>query len=247
MSIFKSTGYLRPIELLAVGIILISALGVGYLLYFPLENNNKELGRLAADSSTLRTEIGKLKDTQRRYEHINDSTKQVVDKIQGFEKRFLQDGQKGRLALVDEINKLVKDNSLSLGGTLKFDTIKEISVEEAAKNFKSESTSKDPQSGRAKKQEEDIYPGIRASFDVTGSYANFRKFLHALETNKIFLVVQELSLDRKENLADKIGLSGTNRRQPQAAPQPQSTSAEGDITIKLELRTYFRRQGNESY
>ena len=57
--------------------------------------------------------------------------------------------------------------------------------------------------------------------------------------------VEELSLDRKENLADKVGQLSNNRRQ--TTSQPQNTSAEGDITIKLELRTYFRRQANESY
>jgi Tfp pilus assembly protein PilO len=79
-----------------------------------------------------------------------------------------------------------------------------------------------------------IYPGIAISVTVEGPYQNLRRFIRDIETNRQFVIINSVELERStENSAPPAdGASG-------AAPRGSL------VSLRLEMATYFQRGSTE--
>lgn len=186
--------YLRLIELLAL-FILVAAISVVSSLYNSvLVKNDQQLNQLRDESTALRTQIEQLRSTQNRKLMLVQNTNRVLGRLDEFENRFLKDITSGRLALVDEIHKLIRENNVELDTGISFKREEE----------------KEEQGKRVRKKESDlssIYPSIEARFKLSGQYPNLRGFIRDIESSRLFMVIEAIDLDAAEKDNGQEGLS----------------------------------------
>lgn len=185
--------YLRLIELLAI-IVLVAAISIVSNIYnSALIQNDKQLSSLRDESTALRAQIDELKSTQNRKLMLVQNTAKVLGRLDEFDNRFLKDITSGRLALVDEIHKLMRENSVELDSGISFKREEE---EEHGK--------------RVRKKKDDlskVYPSIEARFKLSGAYANLRGFIKDMESSRLFMVIEAIDLDMAEKDESREGLS----------------------------------------
>jgi hypothetical protein len=219
------TGYFRSIELMAIGVVLVTIAIVGYLFFNLLGERRQAVDSLHAESLQLRQEIDQINKQIKNKDFQVSNTKTALDNLDEFNNRFLKDPIKGRLILIDEINRLIKKNDMLLQSGISFDTIDDADT----------LALKQKQGGgrvkRGKDEKLNVYPGMRLDFAVFGPYDNFRRFLHDLETNNLFLIIERIDLQMQEN--DKQGSRNI------AANTNQTASG---IAIELGVKVYFRKQ-----
>lgn len=185
--------YLRLIELLAI-IVLVAAISIVSSIYNSvLIQNDKQLSSLRDESTALRAQIDELKSTQNRKLMLVQNTARVLGRLDEFDNRFLKDITSGRLALVDEIHKLIRENSVELDSGISFKREEE-----------------EEQGKRVRKKEDDlskVYPSIEARFKLSGTYANLRGFIKDMESSRLFMVIEAIDLDMAEKDESREGLS----------------------------------------
>lgn len=185
--------YLRLREFLAL-LILVAAISVVFSIYNSvLMHSDQQLNQLMDESAALRTQIEQLKSTQNRKLMLVQNTTKVLGKLDEFDNRFLKDITSGRLALVDEIHKLIRENGVELDSGISFKREEEKQQEK-----------------RIRKKDDDlskIYPSIEARFKLSGQYSNLRGFIRDVESSKLFMVIEAIDLDMGEKDETQGGLS----------------------------------------
>ncbi|MBL8149260.1 MAG: hypothetical protein JNN15_04965 [Blastocatellia bacterium] len=213
-------GYLRPVELIAILIFLGSASFTLYLYFHGLTSRNHQIETLDAESKKLKEDIEKIKKQRNQDLQLVEATSSVVEKLEGFEQKFLKRPQEGRLKIVDEINNLVRKNNLALPSGLTFSKIEDIKTKEQNDLQLSKAKVR-----RSKDSEVAIYPGIGVKFTVAGNYASLRRFIYDLENSNTFFVIRSIDIGT-EKAEDGRG---------------QRTAAGGAVSLDITLRTYFQR------
>ena len=81
-----------------------------------------------------------------------------------------------------------------------------------------------------------IYPGIAISVTVEGQYQNLRRFIRDLETNKQFVIINSVELERS-----------TETNNPPAGRRRSDKCRAGTlVSLRLEMATYFQRGSVEN-
>jgi hypothetical protein len=223
-------GYLRAIEYFALLIVLLAVSLVCYLFFGVFTEHNKRLDVLGSEDKQTRADIENFKAANDKNNRQNNQTQAALKNLEEFNQRFLKDQTKGRLLLIDQINNLAKKDDLALQGSISFQTIQDADVV-AARELKRKG------SVRQSKSDTDIYPGLHASFTVAGSYENFRKFLHDMETGDLFVVIEKLNLQTADQQQQQMGGSIVRNTQPR-----QVSADNGNLNVQIDLKAYFRKQ-----
>ena len=80
-----------------------------------------------------------------------------------------------------------------------------------------------------------LYPGIAVNVTVEGQYKELRHFVRDIESNKEFIIINAVELERA---------TGSNTQLAAAEPEagaPKSGSANALVSLRLDLATYFSR------
>ena len=75
-----------------------------------------------------------------------------------------------------------------------------------------------------------IYPGIAISVTVEGQYQNLRRFVRDLETNKQFVIINSVELERATETNSAPAIEGD-----------PAASRGALVSLRLEMSTYFQR------
>lgn len=233
-SLKPSPGYFRVPEVVGIVILFCGLVSTLYLSFYVLNNRAVALNKSTKDERTLRDRKDQLELANRRIMTKVKIQGGVLDNLNQFSERFLEPELKGRLHLIEEINKLIAKDEVQLQGGISFEPVKAVDFDPKKRGRREE--------GEDKKE---VFPSYRCSFGVIGDYNNFRKFLYDLENNKLFIILERLDL--RTNAGDVNGngngngnaISGTSR-----ASRQVQVLKEGEVSVQISLQTFFQRPNN---
>ena len=159
----------------------------------------------------------------------NTTVREQVDEITGsmsdFENNWLASASSGRMSLYVTLNNLIKSNGLRNTAGPSYTPLEPI----GSKAQVQATTSAEKQTS-AKWQS--IYPGIAVSITVEGPYQRVRRFVREIESNRQFLIINEVELES----VTQSGLA-TEPSTPGGATGGRGTL----VSLRLEMATYFHR------
>lgn len=211
---------LGPAEIIGLaGSVLILVLVVVGYLYFLVPANNR-LDALQSERSLLQTQLRDLQGVVSRGESTEASVQKITQSLDEFESNQLLGADRGRMGLYDSLNVLIRKNGLrnTSGPTY-------VPLEPADSKAGTSGT----RSANTKWQS--IYPGIAISVTVEGQYQNLRRFIRDLETNKQFIIINSVELER----------STETNNSPLVEGESSSGGRGSLVSLRLEMATYFQR------
>ncbi|QUV95935.1 hypothetical protein [Chloracidobacterium aggregatum] len=188
-----------------------------------LEPLNQRLSSISRETSTIRRQTENLRMERQRLEQEAAAFNGAIENWRRFERELLRDARVGQLALIDEINALARKHDVKLTDTVAF-----LMTEQ----------NKGPAAGASREQPNQLvqsYPAFEVKFGITGNYRNIRRFIHALEQSRQFLVLQLLSFTPGERPSPSGGM-------PSGAMMGGNPAAPDELTISLSLTAYFRSE-----
>jgi len=214
-----------PAELIGLaGSLLILLLVVVSYLYFLLPANSR-LVALQAQRSLLQSQLRDLQNVVQRGESTEASVQKINQSLDEFENEHLLGPDRGRMGLYDSLNVLIRKNGVrnTSGPTytpLESSTAKTSSTGSRSANTKWQS----------------VYPGIAISVTVEGQYQNLRRFIRDLETDKQFIIINSVELERSTETNNLLPVEG----------EPATGSRIPPVSLRLEMTTYFQRAAREA-
>ena len=213
-----------PAEIIGLaGSVLILLLVVVSYLYFLVPANSKLVG-LQAQRSLLQTQLKDLQSMVKRGESTEASVQKINQSLDEFESDHLLGPDSGRMALYDSLNALIRKNGLrnTSGPTYT-----------ALESSTSKASSTGSRSANTKWQS--VYPGIAISVTVEGQYQNLRRFIHDLEANQQFIIINSVELERSTETTNLLPAEG----------EPTAGNRVSPVSLRLEMTTYFQRTARE--
>jgi len=213
-----------PAEIIGLaGSSLILLLVVVSYLYFMVPANSKLIG-LQAERSLLQATVRDLQNVRERGESTEASVLKINQSLDQFESGHLLGADRGRMALYDSLNVLIRKNGLRNTSGPAYTPLEP-------------STSKNSQAGSrsANTKWQTVYPGIAISVTVEGQYQNLRRFIRDLEANQQFIIINSVELERSTE---------TNNLSP-AEGEPATGAKQAPVSLRLEMTTYFQRTAPE--
>ena len=157
-------------------------------------------------------------------------TESIVEKISAslddFENRRLVNASQGRMSLYEELNQLIRKNTLRNTSGPSYTPLEPVGSKKSA-------TTKS-----ANSKWQSVYPGISVSVTVEGSYQNLRRFIRNVEASNQFIIINGMELEKATDMTAPVATEGS----------PDSGSRGSLVSLRLDLATYFQRaSGSESY
>jgi Tfp pilus assembly protein PilO len=216
-------------------LVLITVLAYFYFLLptqLRLKNLQQERTDLEKSARILNDLVGNNKTKEQRIKEINNS---VAD----FEQKFLRNRATGRMNLYQELNETIRRNNLRNTSGPNYAALDPIDPNapktQAAK------------AGTARWQS--LFPGISVSVTVEGPYANVRRFVHDIEANGQFVIINAVQLEGQEG-SDSLSAPFSDSEEGAISPTIQPTNSDRKATnivsLRLDLAIYFQRGGLES-
>lgn len=231
----STVGLPELIALAAASLLMVAALASYFLWLAPqrrrLEDLKLERTRLSAQLQEAQTGVRRDADTQA-------SVREIVESLERFELNLGQAGR-GSTAVIEELNRLIRANSLRISGGLAFTQLRESAGEEQEQQRRQQGAAE----RRSAKVVQSVFPGIGISLTVEGSYPNLRRFIRAVESDRQFVVIDAVEL---EGVTDSgpVRPAGVGGAVAPGSPAPAQPSARGTlVSLRLELAAYFRRAG----
>jgi len=208
---------------LSVAALMLLAVVVGYL-YFQIPAQLSVAAR-TRDRDHLKETLRTAKEALR---HVTD-TKAQVEKItvslDDFENRRLVDRDEGRMTLYEDLNELIRKNTLRNTSGPEYTSLEPIVL-------KAQGQPAPPASNSAANKWQSMYPGIGVSVTVEGQYQSIRHFVRDIESSKEFTIINAVELERA---------TGSNAQPAVEAGPVKSGSGNALVSLRLDLATYFSR------
>jgi len=207
---------------MAVWALCLAGVVTGYQML--LEPLNQRLSRISRETSNLRRQTENLRMERQRLEQEAAAFNGAMENWRRFERELLRDARVGQLALIDEINALARKHDVKLTDTVAF------LLTDQNKGPAAGASSREPQN-----QFIQSYPTFEVKLGITGNYRNIRRFIHALEQSRQFLLLQLLSFTPGERPSPSGGM-------PSGAVMGENPANPNELTIALSLTAYFRSE-----
>ena len=121
----------------------------------------------------------------RRGQTTEAAVQKITQSLDDFESQQLLGAERGRMGLYDSLNVLIRKNGLRNTSGPTYTPLEPAGSKQAAGGTQSANT-----------KWQSIYPGIAISVTVEGQYQNLRRFVRDLETNKQFIIINSVELER---------------------------------------------------
>lgn len=207
---------------MAVWVLCLAGVVTGYQML--LEPLNQRLSRISRETSNLRRQTENLRMERQRLEQEAAAFNGAMENWRRFERELLRDARVGQLALIDEINALARKHDVKLTDTVAF------LLTDQNKGPAAGASSREPQN-----QFIQSYPTFEVKLGITGNYRNIRRFIHALEQSRQFLLLQLLSFTPGERPSPSGGM-------PSGAVMGENPANPNELTIALSMTAYFRSE-----
>lgn len=216
----RQQGILGPAELigLAGGAFMLVLVIVGYL-YFLLPARSR-LDTLQSERSRLQSRLRDSQDVVRQGESTDTTVKNITQSLDAFESNRLVGANPGRMSLYDALNQLIGKNGLRNTSGPTYTPLDPTGLKNGASGSRSVNT-----------KWQSIYPGIAISLTVEGQYQNLRRFVRDIETNKQFVIINSVELERATETDSA----------PPVAGDPSGGARGSLVSLRLEMATYFQR------
>jgi Tfp pilus assembly protein PilO len=220
LNLSRQKQVLGPAELIGLaGSVLILVLVIVAYLYFLVPARSR-LEALRAERSLLQSQLRNSQDFVRQGQNTEATVQNITQSLEAFEGKRLVGANSGRMGLYDSLNQLIRKNGLRNTSGPTYVPLQATGSKVGATGSRSGST-----------KWQSIYPGIAISLTVEGQYQNLRRFVRDLETNRQFVIINSVELERSTE---------TN-----SSPSPDGSSAGGArgslVSLRLEMATYFQR------
>jgi hypothetical protein len=196
-----------------------------------LETDRADLQKLLAST---RTTIGTSRSTE-------ESVNEILGSLQSFEIEHLGEGSNvGLRNVVGELNRLILKNKLRISGGIQYVQLQE-TAPGAERPQQQQQTRREEGGARVVQS---TFPGIGVTLTVEGSYANLRRFVRDVESDRQFVVINTVELEGVTDTDAPPVAAPPDGTDPNAAAP---TSARGTlVSLRLDMAAYFRRAGAAS-
>lgn len=154
--------------------------------------------------------------------NVEDEAKVALETLDTFKGNHLKPFSSGRIALIKEINALAKKNGVTLTSGIDMGANLVESDAEGEQQGDSRTTVR-------RKRAEDLlnaFPSVGFRFTVFGQYSNVRAFIHELEREKQFVVINSVNL--------------TNQEARTASRRTRGGEGSSGIMLTIEMSAYFQ-------
>jgi Tfp pilus assembly protein PilO len=215
---------LGPAEIVALAgsFVLLLLVIVGYF-YF-LGPANKRLDALQSERSRLRTQLLSSQDIVRQGVTTEATVQEITQSLDDFESKQLLGASRGRMGLYDNLNLLIRKNELRNSSGPTYTPLEPAGSKAGSTGSISANT-----------KWQSIYPGIAISVTVEGQYQNLRRFIRDLESNKQFVIINSVELERSTETNSAPAIEGEQTAGKRGAL----------VSLRLEMSTYFQRGAGE--
>ena len=220
----RRQGILGPAELigLAGGGFMLVLVIVSYL-YFLLPARSR-LDTLQSERSLLQSRLRDSQDVVRQGQSTDATVQNITQSLDAFESNRLVGANPGRMSLYDALNQLIRKNGLRNTSGPTYTPLDPTGLKTNASGSRSVNT-----------KWQSIYPGIAISVTVDGQYQNLRRFVRDIETNKQFVIINSVELERATETDSA----------PAVAGDPAGGARSSLVSLRLEMATYFQRKLSE--
>ena len=204
---------LSPAELLAAAAVLLFFVLVISYYFSSVMPEQDHLRELEAQHKAQQSVIdASLQNTTGNANASQDAAKEALDSLNTFKGSHLtsKPRSRGEAELFKEINALVKKNNLQL-----------MSGIEVRQNVEQKTKSK----SKSMEQSMDVFPKLDIHFSVFGQLNNLRTFIHELERDNHYLIIETLSLTSVEAEEGRRG---------------RRVQTSSGISLAIDLTAYFQ-------
>jgi Tfp pilus assembly protein PilO len=217
-------GILGLAELIGLaGSVLILVFVIVSYLYFLVPARSR-LTTLQLERSRLQTELRNTQEVVRQGQTTEATVQSITQSLDTFESKRLLGTNRGRMGLYDSLNELIRKNGLRNTSGPTYAPLDPTGAKNGANGARSTNT-----------KWQSIYPGIAVSLTVEGQYQNLRRFVRDIETNKQFVIINSVELERSTETSSSPSTEGG------AAGQTRGSL----VSLRLEMSTYFQRGSDE--
>jgi Tfp pilus assembly protein PilO len=220
-------GTLGLAEIIGLGIagLMLLAVIIAYLyLQAPAQSSGTALER---ERDQLKQKLRVSQEDFKRGVDVKVRVEEITGSLEKFEDHRLVTGDGGRIALYEELNQLIRKNSLRNTSGPAYTPLEPVGLRANGQVAAASSTTAN--------KWQSIYPGIAVNVTVEGQYKDIRHFVRDLESSKEFVIVNAVELERA---------TGSNSQLAAAeAEGGGSKSGPGNalVSLRLDLATYFSR------
>lgn len=177
----------------------------------------------------------RLRDAQLGF-NINANTgatvAQIDKSLQDFEENRLSPGDEGRMAIYQELNELIRRNSLRATGGIKYSPLDALGEQTGTSGSQ-------PRTGSAKWQS--VYPGLGVSLTVEGQYSNIRRFVRDIEATRQFVIINAVELEGANDSTARAAVPIEG-----AAPGASTAPPASIVSLRVDMAAYFRRNASNA-
>lgn len=219
----RRPGLIGPAELagLAGSVVILILVVVGYL-YFMIPAGYR-LQSLQSERSRLQTQLRSSQDVVRQGQTTDATVQNITQSMVAFETEQLLGANRGRMSLYDSLNDLIRKNGLRNTSGPTYTPLEPTGSKTGNSGSRTANT-----------KWQSIYPGIAISVTVEGPYQNLRRFIREIETNRQFVIINSVELERS-----------TENSAPSGEGSTGGATRGSLVSLRLEMATYFQRGSME--
>jgi hypothetical protein len=152
------------------------------------------------------------------------AVEKITQSLGDFESNQLLAADRGRMGIYDSLNALIQKNGLRNTSGPTYVALDSSDSKVGATGSRSANT-----------KWQSIYPGIAISVTVEGAYQNLRHFIRDVETNKQFIIINSVELERSNEANNSPAVEG------EAAGGARGAL----ISLRMEMTSYFKRASGQ--
>jgi Tfp pilus assembly protein PilO len=220
VSVARERRVVGPAEMIALGCSALMVLLVVISYLYFLVPARSRLDSLQSERSRLQKELSISTNLAAQGQTTEAAVQKITDSLDNFESNQLLTVDSGRMSLYGNLNVLIQKNGLRNTSGPTYTALEPSDSKGGTAGSRSTNT-----------KWQSIYPGIAISVTVEGAYQNLRHFIRDLETNKQFVIINSVELERSNETNNVPG-----------APGDATTGARPAlVSLRLEMTTYFKR------
>jgi len=181
----------------------------------------RQVEELRSDRSQRQTNVATLAGVINTDQNKKENITRISASLERFESIGLQDEDQGRIGLYEELNRLIGKNGLRNTSGPAYTPLEPVGARVSG--------------GRTVSTRwQSVYPGVAVSVTLEGPYQSLRHFIQDIERTKLFVIINEIELQR-----------ATNNNAPVNATDTGGTKS-SLVSLQLNMATYFQRASGSS-
>ena len=169
-------------EIIGLGIAALLLL-IALVAYFNfLRPARNRLADMESENARMQRQLRDATEGVTRGQNAQATVAEILQSLNDFEASYLPARSEGRTFVIEELNNLIRQNSLRISGTTNYAPL--------------ETTASGATVSRQRDAAASVFPGIGITLTVEGDYGNLRRFIRGIEASRQFIVINAVELER---------------------------------------------------